>query len=83
MNQLIDNIFKELKEEHSISKSEVEYIVDSQFKLTTILMGDRKNLKDIKWMYLGEIRPSDFIQHKRRRDEYLAKKIEGNNSGLG
>ena len=82
MNLLINDIFTELKDKYQLSRLDIERIVDSQFRLTVELMGDRKNLKDIKWMYLGEIRPSEYIKQRRLKDERLAKQIETDNTGL-
>jgi hypothetical protein len=63
MNQLIDSIFTELKARHSLSKAEIERIVDTQFKLTVDHM-ESSDLRSVKWIHLGKIRPSDYYEHK-------------------
>ena len=68
MNKLIDDIYSELKEKYGLSKVEIERITDAQFKATAIHI-ERYTMKDIKWIHLGKIKPSDYIKHKIERDE--------------
>lgn len=85
MNQLINDIYTELKAKYGISRTEIERITDSQFKVAEDNIR-AYTMKDIKWINLGKIRPSEYIKHKKAKDERQAakflKKDEDDNSGL-
>ncbi len=67
MNVLI-SIYKELRKKYpNVSTQEIERITDSQFKVTEESIRAYA-MKDIKWMHLGKIRPSDYIKHRKERD---------------
>mgnify|MGYP001574534573 CR=1 FL=1 len=67
MSVLIE-IYKELREKYpDLSTTEIERITDAQFKVTTICINEYR-MKDIKWMHLGKIRPSEYIKHREERN---------------
>lgn len=57
---LINDILPTLKEKFGLPYSELERIIDSQFKVTHIAM-EAKEIKSIKWANLGKIKPSSFL----------------------
>lgn len=67
MNTLIDNIFSELKTKHGLTKYEIERIVDTQFKVTVDHI-ESSDLRSVKWIHLGKIRPSDYYEHKIKQE---------------
>lgn len=85
MNQLINDLYTELKEKYGISRTEIERITDSQFKVTEDNIR-AYTLKDIKWINLGKIKPSEYILHKKAKDERQRKsllgEIKGDSSGM-
>lgn len=74
MNALIETIITELREKHKLSRYDIERIIDSQFKYTVEHI-EASKLDSVKWMHLGKIRPSDYYEHKIKRDVRLAEKI--------
>lgn len=76
MNVLINNIFTELKDKYGLSRYEIERIVDSQFKFTVEHIANQ-NVKSVKWMHLGKIRPSEYLKHKIEKEQQneVAKEI--------
>lgn len=62
MNQLIEDIFTELKLKHGITKFEIENIVDSQFKLLQNTI-ESKTWKPVSLIHLGKFKPTKFILH--------------------
>lgn len=60
MNQVINSIIKELKEEFKISSSDIERIIDSEFK-TLQLAIENKDLRTVNLIYLGKFKPSNWL----------------------
>jgi nucleoid DNA-binding protein len=63
MNQLINDIFTELKVKHGITKFEIEHIVDSQFKLLQNTIESR-TWKPVSLIHLGKFKPTKYILYK-------------------
>lgn len=63
MNQLIEDIFKELKLKHGITKFEIEHIVDSQFKLLQNTI-ESKTWKPVSLIHLGKFKPTKYILYQ-------------------
>lgn len=57
---LIKEIYPILKEKYGLSYSELESILDSQFKLLQVEV-EKKTTKTIKLYNLGKIKPSTFL----------------------
>ena len=68
---LIKDILPQLKEKYGLSYSELERIIDSQFKCTQIHI-ENKTIKSIKWYNLGKVKPSTFFI---KNHEQFSKKV--------
>lgn len=58
----INDILDELKEKYGINKSELELILDCQFKCAQAAIESRTK-KSIKLIHLGKIEPTTFFIH--------------------
>jgi hypothetical protein len=74
MNPLIEDIITELRGKYKLSRYDLERIIDSQFKYTVEHI-EASKLDNVKWMHLGKIRPSDYYEHKIKRENEMVEKI--------
>lgn len=73
MNPLIDEILTKLKSKHNINKVDLERIIDSQFKVMELSIGER-SLKEVKLIHLGKVKPSKWFIHNYDK---MVKKTQG------
>lgn len=86
MDQVINKILDEIKEETNISKVELERIIDTEFKLIAENIRLRSK-KTVNLIYIGKFRPTKFFlmnyeKLNQKPNEKLLKEIQRNNKRL-
>jgi len=74
MNQLIDEIYTKLRDKHGISKTDIDRIVDSQFRVLEDNIRNRGN-KTVNLIYIGKFKPSkSFLKnYDKLKDKFITK----------
>jgi hypothetical protein len=78
---LIDDIITELREKYNLSRSEIERIIDSPFRVARTNI-ENKSLKIVNLIYLGKIRPTSWLIENIHKYEPYVKKDTRDSSGL-